>query len=65
MIPMIARPLLDPPDSADRMVPVVTGKANPVWLVSVSTAHLGVGTWHLNPGSPGEPEPLPWKRKPC
>lgn len=62
-IPMLARPLdllCGPPD-ADLMVPVVARRDPPsVWLAPAR--NMGINDWYLNPGQPGEPEPLPWKR---
>lgn len=64
-ITMLSRPLdvvFGPPDPEARMVPVVTGRAfeDAIWL-SPAYSSCGVN-WHVNPGHPGHPERLPWKR---
>lgn len=57
---MLARPLdllVGPPDPADRMLATAGGR---VWLSPAG--RFDVTEMHVNPGAPGEPELLPWKR---
>jgi hypothetical protein len=57
MIPMLHRPLLDPPDPAERYEP----SHGRIWMTP-GGRWADVGQWVVNPGEPGEPELLPWKR---
>lgn len=62
-IPMLARPLdmvCGPPDPADRMMPMHRERYGvAVWLTPGGRLD---GPAVINPGEPGQPEPLPWKR---
>ena len=62
-IPMLARPLdvvFGPPDPADVYLPGPRGPA--IWLTP-GGRRVPVGETILNPGPPGGPEHLPWKRR--
>lgn len=63
-IPMLARPLdmvSGPPDPTTRYTgPERDDGRVPIWLNPCG--RWDVSTMVLNPGDPGEPEPLPWKR---
>jgi hypothetical protein len=62
-IPMLARPLdllVGPPDPADRYTDA-GGNDSGVWYTA-GGRRAPVGEWLINPGPPGGPERLPWKR---
>lgn len=64
-VPMLARPLdmvFGPPDPASVRLPL-NGQGRGVWLTP-GGRWADVGVWVVNPGEPGEPELLPWKRPP-
>ncbi len=62
-LPMFARPLdmvAGPPDPRDQYRPMNPHSA--IWLAPGGIANASLSNMALNPGEPGGPEHLPWKR---